>query len=162
MILTDFYRGEKLTESKYRFDIVTSTQSYDHFESLLINKRKYNIGGLSFNLVDQPEGHSGRKADFIISKGSHSITKVFRPDIKSPAGFGDINGTSDGCIILFNSDFDKNGIITVEILVGRGCRNDKNGLINLYLEDELNEEIEELRAKAVTNLVTKNPNLKRA
>jgi hypothetical protein len=155
MIFTDYYKGEKLTDAKSRFDITASTGEYDLFESLLINKRSFNIGGLSFNLVPQPESHEGKRVDFILSKGSHSITKVFRPNIETPFAFGDINGTNDGCIMVFNPDHKVIGILTIEIFIARGYRNDRNGLCNLLVDGELTHEIELLRKKSVTIFVTR-------
>jgi len=156
MILTDYYKGEKLTKSKNRFDITASTGEYDTFESLLINKRIFNIGGLSFNYVPQPENHKGKQVDFILSKGNHSITKVFRPNIETLFAYGDINGTTDGCIMLFNNDYKEAGIglTTIEIFIARGCKNDKIPLWNLLTDGELNNDIESLRQKAVTKSVT--------
>lgn len=154
MILTDYYKGEKLTSAKCRFDVTASTGDYDFFESLLINKRKFNIGGLSFNYTQQPEGHSGKKVDNIICKGKHSITKIFRPDIENNFAYGDINGTTDGCIIVFNPDYKGTGITAIEIFIARGCKNDTNGLWFLFSDGELNHEVEALRQKAVTKNVT--------
>lgn len=154
MILTDYYKGEKLTDAKCRFDVTTSTGEYDLFESLLINKRKFNIDGLSFNFALQPEAHSGKKVDNILSKGNHSITKVFRPDIESNLAFGDINGSNDGCIIVFNTDYKKTGIGTIEIFIARGCKNDTNGLWFLFSDGELSHEVEALRKRSVTKKVT--------
>ena len=154
MILNDYYKGEKLTDAKSRFDITASTGGYQLFENLLINKRSFNVGGLSFNLVPQPKGHGGKQVDFILSKGSHSITKVFRPNIETPFAFGDINGTNDGCIMIFNSDHKATGIHTIEIFIARGYRNDRNGLWNLLTDGELLHEIEALRKLAVTICVT--------
>lgn len=154
MILTDYYKGEKLTDAKSRFDITASTGEYDLFESLLINKAKFNIGGLSFNFSLQPERFGGKKVDNILSKGSHSITKVFRPNLENYNAYGDINGSNDGCILVFNSDYKETGITTIEIFIARGLRSDKDGLWNLFCDGELNHEIEVLRKKAVTKNVT--------
>lgn len=154
MILTDYYKGEKLTVAIYRFDITTSTGEYDLFESLLINKRKFNIGGLSFNFAPQPETHGGKKVDFILCKGSHSITKVFRPNLESNLAYGDINGSNDGCLIVFNPDYKEIGITAIEIFIARGLRSDKDGLWFLFTDGDLNDEIEALRKKAVTKNVT--------
>ena len=54
MILSDYYKFQKLTASIYRYDAKDSTGSYDTFERLLINKARFNIGGLSLNYVDRP------------------------------------------------------------------------------------------------------------
>ena len=154
MILTDYYRGEKLTDAKSRFDITASTGEYDFFESLLSNKRKFNVGGLSFNFVPQPETHGGKRVDYILCKGSHSITKVFRPNLENNLAYGDINGSNDGCVIIFNPDYKETGITAIEILIARGLRNDTNSLWDLVTDGDLMEEVEALRKQAVTKLTT--------
>ena len=155
MIFTDYYKGEKLTDAKSRYDIVASKGEYDYFERLLINKRGFNIGGLSFNLVARPDQWKGKKTDLAITKGSRNITSLKRPDIIKNFAFGDINGTKDGCIIIFNPDFKEIGITTIEILIARGLRNDTNSLWDLLIDGELNHDIELLRKKAVTKSVTR-------
>ena len=154
MILTDYYKGQRLTGAQSRFDITASTWEYDLFERLLINKQKFNVGGLSFNYVPRPDRWTGKKTDYAITKGSHNITSVKRPDIETPFAYGDINGTNDGCIIVFNPDFKETGINTIEILIARGCRNDTNSLWDLFTDGELTNEVEALRKKAVTKNVT--------
>lgn len=154
MILTDYYKGQRLTEAQSRFDVTASTGEYDLFEILLINKLKFNVGGLSFNYVPRPDRWTGKKTDYAITKGSHNITSVKRPDIETPFAYGDINGSSDGCIIVFNPDFKETGINIIEIFIARGCRNDTNSLWDLFTDGELTHEVEALRKKAVTKNVT--------
>ena len=154
MILTDYYKAEKLTEAKSRFDITISTGDYDYFENLLINKQKFNIGGLSFNCGQRPDRWKGKRTDMAITKGSHNITSVKRPNPENNFAFGDINGTNDGCIIIFNPDFKQTGITTIDIFIARGLRNDTTPLWDLLIDRELDSEIEALRKKAVTKFVT--------
>jgi len=154
MILTDYYKAEKLTEAKSRFDITISTGDYDYFENLLINKQKFNIGGLSFNCGQRPDRWKGKRTDMAITKGSHNITSVKRPNPENNFAFGDINGTNDGCIIIFNPDFKQTGITTIDIFIARGLRNDTTPLWDLLIDRELDSEIETLRKKAVTKFVT--------
>ena len=154
MILTDYYKGQKLTDAQSRFDITASTGEYDLFEILLINKRVFNIGGLSFNYVPRPDRWTGKKTDYAITKGSHNITSVKRPNIETPFAYGDINGSNDGCIIIFNADYKEAGITNIEIFIARGCRNDTTPLWDLLTDGELNDDIEALRNKAVTKKVT--------
>lgn len=155
MILTDYYKAEKLTSAKSRYDITASTGEYDFFERLLINKRGFNINGLSFNLVSRPEQWKGKRTDQAITKGSDNITSVKRPNIDSNIAFGDIKGKNDSCIILFNSDYREAGIIIIEIFIARGLKNDTNSLWNLFSDGELTDEIEILRKRAVTKNVTR-------
>lgn len=157
MIFTDYYKFEKLTQAKSRFDVTASTGEYDLFESLLINKRVFNVGGLSLNYTPQPEGHKGQRVDAILCKGSHSITKVLKPNPEAPAAFGDINGTNDACIIILNRDYRAAGINTIEILIARGSKNDKLQIYQLFADGELRYEHETLRSKSVTKNVTGAP-----
>ena len=154
MILTDYYKGEKLTDAKSRFDITASTGEYDFFESLLINKRIFNVGGLSFNCGQRPDKWGGKKTDMAITKGSQNVTSVKRPNLENNIAYGDINGSNDGCIIVFNPDYKEAGIMSIETFIARGLRNDTDGLWELFTDGELNNEIELLRQKAVTIFVT--------
>jgi hypothetical protein len=147
MILTDYYKGEKLTAKKSRFDIVASSGDYDLFESLLINQRAFNIGGLSFNLVTRPERWKKKNADLAICKGSHNITSLLRPDLSLNFAFGDINNTLDAAVFIFNPDWKETGITAIEIFIARGLKNDLNSLWDLLIDGELDEEIEILRKK---------------
>lgn len=153
-VFTDYYKGEKLTDAQSRYDITASTGEYDYFENLLINKRGFNIGGLSFNLVARPDRWKGKKTDLAITKGSDNITSVKRPNIESNIAYGDIKGKNDGCIIVFNDDFKAVGIKTIEIFIARGLKNDLNSLWDLFTDRELNHEVETLKQKAVTKNVT--------
>jgi hypothetical protein len=155
MILTDYYKGEKLTVSKSRFDITYSTGGYDLFETLLINKLKFNIGGLSFNCGQRPDKWGGKKTDMAITKGSHNITSVKRPNLEIPFAYGDVHGSNDGVIIVFNPDHKETGITTIEIFIARGLRNDTGGLWELFNDGELDHEVEVLRKNSVTKNVTK-------
>jgi hypothetical protein len=154
MTFTDYYRGQKLTDAKCRFDITASTGSYDLFESLLINKQKFNIGGLSFNFGERPDRWKGKATDMAITKGSHNITSVKRPNLENNFAYGDIWGSNDGCIIILNPDYKEIGIITIEIFIARGLRNDTGNLWELFTDGELSNDIEALRKKAVTKNVT--------
>jgi hypothetical protein len=154
MILTEYYSFKRLSDAKCRLDAIASTGDYDLFESLLINRKVFNIGGLSLNLVQRPDKWNGKKTDFALTKGSNNITSIKRPDLNSPFGYGDIRGTQDGCILVFNPDFKETGINSIEIFIARGCRNDTNSLWDLFTDGELNHEVEALRKRSVTKNVT--------
>ena len=155
MILTDYLKGKKLTEAKSRYEIVSSSESYDFLETLLINKRGFNVGGTSFNCVTRPDRWKKKNASLAISKGSHNITSLIRPDINLPYAIGDINGTKDAAIFVFNPDHKETGITTIEVFIARGLKNDINSLWNLLIDGELFPEMEILRKRAVTQYVTR-------
>lgn len=153
-IFTDYYRGEKLTASKSRYDITASTEGYDLFEKLLINKRAFNIGGLSFNCVKRPGEWKGGNLDLAITKGNNNITSIFQPDIKSNYGYGNINGTNDACIVVFPNGKRSDGIKTIEVFIARGYKNMERNLYEQFAEGEFNEELDYLRRSAGTKFVT--------
>lgn len=144
---TDYYQFEKLTDSEYRYDATKGTCSYEYFENILINKRKYNVGGLSFNYVDRPstwKGEHGRRAEKALTKGNVNISSVFVPNLKEHLiGYGDISSTQDALIIIFNASY-----TIIEVFIARGFVNDIQALYTAVKEGEYLNELETLRAKA--------------
>lgn len=141
---TDYYRGELLTNAECRYDITKSTGSYQPFEHLLINKRKFNVGGLSFNYVERPDrwkGEDGRRAQKALTKGNVNVSSVFIPNLKKHLiGYGDVNGTHDALIILFNASYS-----VIEVFIARSYANDIQALYTYVTEGEYNHEFEALR-----------------
>jgi hypothetical protein len=154
MIITDYYRGEKLpdTGAKYRYDITSSAGEVDFLESILINKRDPNSGGLSFNLVPRPRWNGSRQPDMAICKGSQNLSSVYFPDVEAPFAYGDINHTGDALLIVYNSDFKEIGITTVELFVARGQKPNKKNIWILAVDGELSGELDNLRAQSVGRL----------
>lgn len=148
MILTDHYKFCHLPESKskMRIDCTASTKNYPEFETLR-NKK----GELFFYFGDVPDGFKGNirtKADKAITK-TKSISSVFIPDITQLYGFGDVAGSLDALLFIFNSDY-----TIIEIYIARGQKNNVRQLYNLLTDGELNREIEQIKKEAVTDLVT--------
>ena len=148
MILTDYYKMAKLPEgkSKLRIDCTSSTKSYPEFETMR-NKKDT----LFFYFGDVPDNFSGnakRKADKALTK-TKSISSIYVPDIQKKYAFGDMVGTLDALLFIFNNDYSE-----IEIFIARGQRNNVRQLYNLFSDGELNNEIEQLRKRTVTDLVT--------
>lgn len=158
IIFTDYYFAQLLTDAKSRFDVIKKYGGYPPFETSLLNKTKFNVGGLSFNYGKYTYGKANYKRlpQMSISRGKH-ISGVFVPNLENNLiAYGDVQGTNDAIILLFNDTYTQ-----IEILVARGKINDSIFLYNEVLAGEYNTEIEILRAKAidvftksVTNLVT--------
>ncbi|QQR96944.1 MAG: hypothetical protein IPK18_08485 [Sphingobacteriales bacterium] len=142
---TDYYKAEFLSGAKSRYDVTFKTGAYPPFETLLLNKSKFNIGGLSFNYGKYTYGSSNskRKPDMAISRGTH-ISGVYMPNLQNKLiGYGDVNNTKDGLIMLFSEDYS-----TIEIFIARGMLNDISNLYNEVYNGELVNEIELLRVEA--------------
>jgi hypothetical protein len=146
-IFTDYYKGQLMTDAKSRFDITQSTSGYPLFELLLVNKLKFNVGGLSFNYAPRPErfkGNEKRLAEMILSKGSSSISSVYVPNLqKNYIAYGDVKMTNDAMIILFDEERK-----TIEIFIARGLKNDKQQLYTDVCAGYYDEELEALRQSA--------------
>lgn len=148
MIFTDYYKLEKLTEAEARREVTRSSQSYEMLENVLINKRKFNIGGLSVNYVPRPEtfkGIAGRKPDMALTKGNVNISSIFVPEFNNRLlAYGDINGTQDAIIFVFSEDKH-----TIELFIARGYLTDINSLYESVKAGEQDEEMTQWRANAV-------------
>lgn len=148
MILTDYYKFVHLpdSKSKMRRDCIASTQSYNEFESLR-NKQ----GELFIYFGDVPQKFNGgiyRRANKAITKGKN-ISSIFVPDVLQNLAYGDIMGTKDAILILFEEDYK-----TIEIFVARGQKNNSYNLWLMFVGGELNDEISKLKNVAVTETVT--------
>jgi hypothetical protein len=142
MILTDYYKGEKLPESKKtRYDVTASTGSYEHFET----KLKTKTGSLAFYFGDVPERwhfSSKDRPDKAITK-KDNISSVFVPDVTLPFAFGDIKGTQEAAILIFSKSWQ-----VIEIFIARGQKNNRRNIYTLLCDGELDHEIELLRNHA--------------
>jgi hypothetical protein len=147
-IFTDYYKAQLLTTAKCRYDVMLSTQSYPLFESLFINKQKFNVGGLSFYYGPRPshfKANAERLTDMAITKGSTNVTSVFVPNLsKNYLAYGDMNNTTDALIILFDE-----GKNTIEIFIARGYLFDKRNLFDEVASGNLDAEMDTIRLTAV-------------
>ena len=170
-ILTDYYCFERVaTKSKTRLDCTLSTASYSPLEEKRITKATKatekrdgtEIGALICYYVDVPEGFGHdrhRKAGKAITIKGANFSSVYTPDLLSPYGFGDVKGTADALLFVFDNLEVANGAISqggkLEVFIARGQARNRVPLYNLLTDGQLEEEIEELRSKArVTKLVT--------
>ena len=104
MILTDYYRFEKLPnqKSKLRIDCTASTSSYDPLEAL-----RNKTGDLFLYIGDNTHTRAGkeRKADLVLSRTIH-ISSVYNPDLTLPYWYGDMKGTTDAFLFVHkNTEF---------------------------------------------------------
>jgi len=148
MILTDYYKFEHLPDckSKMRIDCTASTKSYPEFEGL---RNKDNKLFLYFGDVpDRFGGDAHRKADKCLTK-TKSISSVYVPDAALNLAYGDVKGTQDALLIVNDSDY-----TTIEIFIVRGQKSNRLNLWQNLADGQLENEISELRARAVTESVT--------
>ena len=155
MILTDYYRMERLphTKSKHRFDCLKSTKTYPQLEELR-NKE----GRLFFYFSDVPDTFNAkaqRRADKAITK-TKSISSVYIPDIRANAhlGYGDFKGTQDAMLFVIEPDYS-----AFDLLIARGQKNNRVGLFQLLADGELDKEIAVLKKRAKLEGVAKQQTL---
>ncbi len=147
MILTDYYRFEKIAnqKSKTRIDCTASSGGYEPFESL----RNKN-GDLYLYLGDNTYTQAGknRKADLALSKTLH-ISSIYNPDTQEPYWYGDVKGTSDAILVQHHNFSIVDGRIqdgaVIDIYIARGQRSARNVLYNAIVDGEFDEEIDQLQ-----------------
>lgn len=163
-ILTDYYRFERLaTKSKTRLDCVASTGSYPEFEEKRAAKANKatekrdatEIGDLVIYFGDVPEVFGGavhRKADKAITLKGKNLSSVYVPDPTSNFGFGDVRGTTDALLFVFENMEVANGAISqggkLEVFISRGQSKNRVPLYNLLTDGELDDEMNDLRQRA--------------
>lgn len=152
MILTDLYVLRHNVGTKHRMDCVASTESYPQFEALRNTERK-----LFVYLGDSQHTEAGKKgkADMALSKTKH-ISSIYRPDVESCLGWGDMKDTSDALLFVFHSLSIVNNSVSdgaiVEVFVARGMSKDRQTLYQAFADGELDTEIEALRKQANSQL----------
>jgi hypothetical protein len=154
MILSDYYKYERLANqrSKSRMDCTISTKTYPDFDE----KSFIYIGA-----TDHIKANRHRKTDLSITsgKGKH-VTSVFPTDLENGLAYGDNKGTTD--LLLFvsqNFSIAADGCIadgaTIEVFVARGKKHERNVINNLFLDGQLDIEIEQLRQKSTKSTAEK-------
>ena len=144
MYLTDYYRFERVaTKAKMRLDCTASTESYPEFEEKRATK------------PDQFGGDVHRKADKSLTIKSKNLSSIFVPEPRGCFAYGDVRGTSDAILIVFDGFEVINGVVQeggkMEVFVARGKSKDRVGLFNLLCDGELSEEIAVLRGRATNH-----------
>ncbi len=113
----------------------------------MTNKKKFNVGGLSFNYVQRPDSFKGndkRLAEMIIGKGSFSISSVYVPSLeKFYVAYGDVKTTNDALIIVFDEDKK-----SIELFIARGLKHDKQQLFSDVASGYYDDEMEAIRQTA--------------
>ena len=164
MILTDYYRFEKLPnqKSKLRIDCTVTTGSYDLLEALR-NKE----GDLFLYIGDNTHTKAGkeRKADLALSKTRHK-SSVYNPDLDLPYWYGDMRGTADAFLFVHHNTVFVNGGVQagaiIELFVARGHRNNRSQLYNALCDGVLDGEMAALReqvSKTGTDPKSKNDSI---
>ena len=164
-ILTDCYIFKKIaTKSKTRLDCVASTESYPEFEEKRSTRQTREtekrdglaIGDLIVYFGDVPEVFGGsvhRKADKSLTIKGKNLSSIFVPDPSNNYAYGDVRGTADALIFVFRGFDLVNGEIkkgaSLQVFVARGKSKDRIPLYNLLCDGALDDEMQDLRDKAI-------------
>lgn len=168
MILTDYYRfdRQRCNTSKTRLDCTASTESHPTFETARATKQRgaTNVGDLWVYYVDVPMNFGGdvhRKADKSLTLKSKNLSSLFVPEPASNLAYGDIKGTCDAILVVFNGFEVVNGVVQeggyMEIFIARGKSKDRQPLYNLLSDGQLDEEMSLLRERATKHLTDQAP-----
>ncbi len=107
-------------------------------------------------------GNVHRKADKSITLKDKNLSSIYRPDPCNDLAYGDVRGTADALLFVFDGLGVANGEVltgaTIEVFVARGKSKDRVALYNLLSDGELDEEMNDLRKSAVTESVTNTHN----
>lgn len=162
-ILTDYYRFERIaTKSKTRLDCVASTGSYPEFEEKRATRAAKatdrrdatELKALIIYFGDVPEQFGGevhRKADKAITIKGKNLSSVYVPEPSTPYGYGDVRGTTDALLFVFDNLEVADGVVLgggVDVFVARGKSKDRVPLYNLLTDGELEDEMRELKQRA--------------
>lgn len=144
MKITDYYKMKEIKVVKsHRFDCTASTGEYEPFEAIAQRGRDKRFFFYYSGVPDTFSADAKRKADRAITN-TNSISSVFIPDLDTPLiGFGDVADTNDALLFLFGEDYKQ-----VEVFVARGLKHNVKQLFALFVDGELDTEIEQLRAEA--------------
>jgi len=149
MILTDYYRFEKLADTKTRFDCTHSTGSYETFERLRNKAGKLTVY-IGENHV--AKGERQRISDLAITK-TKSISSIYTPDVKQNKWFGDVNHTADALLFIVHDFQIINGAVVagaiVELFVARGQKHNQHALWQAFCDGEMTDEVEILKRRAI-------------
>lgn len=163
MILTDYYRFEKLPncKSKLRIDCTASTNSYEPMEVMRATRavrHRCNVGDLFCYYGDVPDTFGGnvhRKADKALTK-TKNISSIFIIDAKSNLGYGDMKGTADALLFVFTDAKVTDGRLqagaVIDIFVARGYAKNREALYNELSDGILDEEMNQLRVAATKSV----------
>ena len=149
MLITDYYRAVQIAKSQTRFDVDKSSESYQRYETFMLNQIGFNKGGLSFHFSKVPDSFNMRakdKPDMAITK-TENISSVFTPNPKFPFGYGDNKDTNDAILIILGKG-ENGGVNQIEIFVCRGQKHHQVNLYRLLGDGDLDDEIEHFRNNA--------------
>ena len=145
-LFTDYYKAQQLSPTAAnRFDVTHIFGAYPPFADRLLNKTKFNVGGLSFyyGKYTYSKAKKERVPQMSISRGSH-ISGVYVPSVENNLlAYGDVKDTQDAIILVFSEDYK-----TIEIFVARGKLNDSQNIYNEVKAGHYNDENEALQAEA--------------
>lgn len=163
MIITDYYRFEKIAEkAKSRIDCTHSTGSYPAFESKRALRARaagkfdaIKVGDLLAYCAKIPDTfrpEAALRADRGITIQSHNVTSIYIPDVTLPYGYGDIYHTCDAVLFQFSDYHFRNDELqqgaVIEMFIARGESRHKVGLYQMLCDGRFEVEIAKLRERA--------------
>lgn len=147
MILTDYYKFTHTGNVKTRFDLAEAIEKYPPFEGMRNKQNKLFL--YVCQNTHTKAGNKGKSDLSISNRNGKHISSIYRPDISTNLGYGDVKDTTDALLFRFSNFQMRNGVFddraTIEIFVARGYSKDRQTLYSIFSDGELSEEIEDLK-----------------
>ena len=137
-----------MIEYYFKFGRNTTGKAKTRYELEKFSKPVYEPLNLPFiyfgNTPERIKASQKRKSDFGISQ-KHWISSIFISDITKPNyAYGDVKSTNDLVLMIIGND-------ELELFICRGKKSYFQSVMNLFFDDELNEEMNKLRQDLISN-----------
>lgn len=141
--LTALYDMVEIKPGKsHRMDCIAKAGSYPVFERMAARSRCGRLFFYATRVPDRFSVNARMKAGLSITNGKN-ISSVYFPDKSRPlVGFGDVKGTNDALLFIFNPDYSR-----VEVYVAPGMKRGGSQFASRVLSGEFNREISYLRGQ---------------
>ena len=143
MILDSYYRFERNEDSrsKTRLDLKGFSE---HYEPLHITGRKGDVFIYLYGIPEAIKADRKRLGDLSLVNKNGYLSALFFPEVEKPnCAYGDVKNTEDAMLVVL-----KNDKKLIEVFIAKGKKNVVHNLYHLWLDGELDQEIESLRKRA--------------
>lgn len=143
MILDTYYCYERNEDSKSKTRLDLKSY-YRRYAPLHIKGRRGDVFIYLYGVPEAIKADKKRIGELSLVTKNGYLSALFFPEIERPnCAYGDIKGTEDAMLVVLKDDKK-----LIEIFIAKGKKNVVHNLYHLWLDGELDQEIEDLRKRA--------------